>query len=243
MSTWIEHFTDTISQYFDTPRVLIEALGYWAVGAALGRRVYMEGGVPMFPNMFLIIVSPPGWFRKSTASKKALSIVRRIVGDQGILPNQASSEAFLESIENQDTGVLHFDEFRGYMQHMSKEYASQIHTWLMEMFETSGNHYKLKRAGKEAKSIYSNCLVSFLSTSTTAWLTSSMGKIEALSGFLPAHHHRSPLKRKRTDPSAAIRFLYTGRPCRRPVQCNRRTLRRNGIRQQIIHGPLFRLLP
>jgi hypothetical protein len=180
---WVDDFKSTLSQYFDTPPVLIEALGYWCVSTCLGRRVWIQSPTPMFANTYLIIVSPPGWFRKSSVSKRAIKVVREVLGDDSILPNYASTEAFVESIDQTEIGVLYYDEFRSFMAHSGKEYASGIQPILVEMFDTDVV-IKVARRGKEPVMVNTDCIMNFLATTTDAWLGSSLKDSDAMSGFL-----------------------------------------------------------
>jgi hypothetical protein len=137
----------------------------------------------MFPNTYLIIVSPPGWFRKSSVSKRAIKVVRDVLGDDVILPNYASTEAFIEAIDETKIGVLYYDEFRSFMAHSGKEYASGIQPILVEMFDTDVV-IKVARRGKDPIMVNTNCVMNFLATTTNAWLGSSLKESDAMSGFL-----------------------------------------------------------
>lgn len=181
---WIDEFTQTVSHYYDTPSLLVEALGYWAVGASLKDRVWIDKASPLYPNMYLVIVSPPGWYRKSSVAKFSLKVVRRIVGDEAVLPNYASAEAFMQCINGVPYGILWYDEFKGFTSHVRKEYAAGIMPFVTEMFDSTDLLYKHARSGKDPIEIKADCILSFISTSTDAWLVNSMRTEDALSGFL-----------------------------------------------------------
>jgi hypothetical protein len=180
---WINQFVDTMTQYYDTPRVLIEGLGYFAVASALGNRVWLDQADPLYPNMYLVIVAPPGRYRKSSVAGKTMTIVKQVLGNDCLIPNRASSEAFARRVDQIDVGVLFSDEFRGFIAHTRKDYAAQMRIAMLELFSQK-NTIIIETMKDKEPIIMSPCIMSFLSTSTPESLISSLKDDDAVSGLV-----------------------------------------------------------
>lgn len=191
MKNWLEDFTETVSTYYDSPKIFIEGLSYFVAGSVLGRRVHVPWGKPVYPNIYMLLVSPPGWYHKSEPTKTAIDVIVSTIGNEKILPNNASSESFVNALNKNVEGVLYEDEFKSFIDSTRREYSSEILTTVMKIFQP-GTIIKIARVkkGKEGERenteivIDRECILSFISTTQEKWLMSK-GRVEDIStGFL-----------------------------------------------------------
>lgn len=67
-----EHFRD-----YESPEIFITAAYLFCVSSCLGRKVWFQGGQPIFPNQQIVLVGPPG-VGKTLPSSKMMDLVRSL---------------------------------------------------------------------------------------------------------------------------------------------------------------------
>jgi hypothetical protein len=71
-----------------------------AVGAALGRSVYLQHAGTIYPNLFTVIVGPSGGARKSTALDFCIQFLEKINTEIGIERTIDSREGFIQRLQD-----------------------------------------------------------------------------------------------------------------------------------------------
>jgi hypothetical protein len=70
-----------------------------AVGAALGRSVYLQHAGKLYPNLFTVIVGPSGGARKSTALEFCVQFLEKINTEVGVERTIDSREGFIQYLQ------------------------------------------------------------------------------------------------------------------------------------------------
>ena len=82
---WIDDWKAELEQHLDTPDEFIEAIGYFAVGAALSNKVYVRSPKYIGTNMYVILTSPPGWMHKSSTIGIGVDLLRQVIPPEEVL--------------------------------------------------------------------------------------------------------------------------------------------------------------
>lgn len=173
---WIYEYEREISKVLDTPDLFIEATAYWIAGCALSHRVFMYWPDPVTTNLYLVTVSPPGWYHKSSNLRIGLRVLQRL--QIPTLSGTPSSESMaIECLELQKKGIHHsamvYDEFRTFMNHLKKEYANAIMPFMAEKLQKGVPYSFSRKDGKDTikkLTISGDFVLSFVASTTTTWL-------------------------------------------------------------------------
>lgn len=188
---FLSDFEMLLAKSMDTPDEFLHALAYWTAGAALANRVWVRSPNEVSTNMYLVLVSGPGWWHKSTAVNAANRMLRKTIPPDEFLPGHASVEALAVTIpklckNDRGHGVLVYDEFRSFLTHIRKEYAAQIGTLVTEKMEYGiPTQFSRKKDGDvEVKEMPAGFVLSFVASTTIAWMIESMQASDLTGGML-----------------------------------------------------------
>ncbi len=192
MAQWLLDFEAQMSKHYDTPDEFLSAIGYMIAGSALANRVYVMSPDELTTNLYAILVSPPGWFHKSSPLRAGVRMLKKILTNGEFLPTNASSESIGKLIAismnggPRGHGVMVYDEFRTFLTHIRKEYAANIGTLVVERFERGMDlQFARKKEGKvDVDTVPGGYIVSFVASTTTPWLLESMKGSDVTGGFL-----------------------------------------------------------
>ncbi|MGH9390494.1 MAG: hypothetical protein ACRD1Z_12825, partial [Vicinamibacteria bacterium] len=193
MSSWLADFEAEMVRHFDTPDEFLQAIGYMTAGAALANRVYLRSPAEITTNLYLILVSQPGWYHKSSPVRQAVRVLRKILPTGEFVPSNSSSEAMAKLIAANvnGTGIGHgvmiYDELATFLFHVRKEYAANIKTIVTERFE-QGLDLTFARKGEgkgvDVDTVPGGYILSFVASSTTPWLLENMKGSDITGGLL-----------------------------------------------------------
>jgi hypothetical protein len=174
---WVDDFSAEMAKSSDAPDEFLNAAGYFAAGVALVNKAYIRSPKYTSTNLYLILTSPPGWFRKSSTIGSAMELIRPIVPPGDILPSNPSLEALGRKIPGicqgeVGHGILIYDEFKSFLTHVRKEYASSLASLVTEKLERGMpvTFSKTKDSGTEEFTIPGKFVFSFAASTTTPWL-------------------------------------------------------------------------
>ncbi len=180
--SWLDDYASTASQYVDAPTTFQKLAAYWTLGAALGKRVYYQFGmIPVYPNMYTVLVGKSGQIKKSLTKNFALDVLASAIPDLD-LPGRGSPEAFRDALEERDWyGVLHYDEFYEYLTKRKKDYTADMDTTLMELF-AHGRKSPIRTKTSGEIRIPNNAIISFIAPTTADMLHAGVRKDDFMSG-------------------------------------------------------------
>jgi hypothetical protein len=182
--SWIDEYANTATQFVDAPTMFQRVAAYWALGAAIGKRAYFQFGmIPVFPNLYTVLVGKSGFVKKSVTKNFALDTLGQAIPDLD-LPGRGSPESFRDSLEERDWyGVLHYDEFFEYLVKGRKDYNADLDVTVMELF-AHGRKTPIRTKTSGEIKIPSNAIISFVAPTTLDLLLRGIKKDDLMSGKL-----------------------------------------------------------
>ncbi|MDD5657622.1 MAG: DUF3987 domain-containing protein [Elusimicrobia bacterium] len=176
-SRWAESFTDAPPQFH-------RMTAYWVLSTLLGRRAYLHLGDDwLFPNLWLVVLAPSSFYRKSTALSIGAKMVNA-VNPGIILPSEFSQECLVALMQQQPHGALVSYEFRSLLALMQKDYNSGLQSFLTEIYD-SPPEYLRKTGTKEIKEYrIEKPYLTIMGASTLDWLLQSVQGGDIAGGFL-----------------------------------------------------------
>jgi hypothetical protein len=158
--------------------------GLVALAVAAGNRVYFDQwGGRIFPNLWIVLISPSGWFRKSTA----MNISKRLLIDAGlgehIYPSQWSREALLDLVASRPAGLLSHGEFGSFLAMLGRDYMAGAKEDLTELFDSPPLYERKLRGGNGSAKIQYPA-ISLLAGTVIDWLTGRIREGDVRGGFL-----------------------------------------------------------
>src|SRR3954465_9685676 len=87
----------SFNEHTEIPCVFSVWSGLACISCALGRRVYINmGRFQIYPNLYVILLAPPGRFRKSTAIDVARDAIEQLDPRPNLAPSKVTPQAFYD---------------------------------------------------------------------------------------------------------------------------------------------------
>jgi len=154
--SWIDTFTEHTGRFLPTPEIFRRWAAITSVGAVIERKMWIDTGTPMFPNLYTILIGPSGKgktrvidcandilreienFHFAPTSVTRASLIDIMAESKRQLPFKGKDREMVEY----NTLYVSIDEFSSFM----PEYNSDIVSALTKFYD--GNWYKeAKRVG------------------------------------------------------------------------------------------------
>lgn len=183
-SNFVERYTNWAESYTDAPPQFHRFVAYWALSTLLGRRVYLElGDEWLFPNLWLVILAPSSFYRKSTALSIGAKMINGI-NKEIMLPSEWTQECFITLMSQQSHGAMVCYEFKGLLSQLQKDYNNGAQSMLTELYDNP-HEYTRKKGTTEVKEYrIAQPYLTILGASTIEWLISSVQNSDIAGGFL-----------------------------------------------------------
>lgn len=181
---FVERYTAWADSFTDAPVQFHRFVGYWALSTLLGRKVYMHlGDEWLFPNIWLVVLAPSSFFRKSTALGIGARLVESI--NPAIrLPSEWSQECFIATMSKEPHGFMTCYEFKSLLAQLQKDYNFGAQSLLTELYDCP-REYTRKKGTTEIKEFrIEKPYLTILGASTIDWLISSVQGGDIAGGFL-----------------------------------------------------------
>jgi len=181
---FVERYTAWAETFTDAPPQFHRFVGYWVLSTLLGRRVYMHLGDDwLFPNLWLVILAPSSFYRKSTALSIGARMVKAVQQDI-MLPSEWSQECFITLMSQQSHGAMVCYEFKGLLAQLQKDYNFGAQSLLTELYDNPPE-YSRKKGTTEIKEFkIERPYLTILGASTLEWLINSVQSGDIAGGFL-----------------------------------------------------------
>jgi len=146
-----------------------------AVGKSLGRRVFIEKGGKLHPNLFLVVIGKSGGGRKSTAVNFGVDLARDLDGSAGLIDSIDSREGFLEHLSEDAkkmkginiSALIHLGELRSLIEKTRVEGLGGIVPMLCNAYDAPG---ELAIHTRKNPIQVEKPVVSLLAATTTRWM-------------------------------------------------------------------------
>lgn len=164
--------------------------GLFMLGTVADKKVkFVTSMDDFYPNIWAYILGDSSLARKTTAIKKALAMLKRVLGEQfmrSCIPNTFSPEAFTEHMDEFNHAPWIRDEAAGVLSVMQKDYMRGFKDDLMQLYDCSPITRKLRTKKGSEKSWFNvaDPYLNMFFASTGAALGYNMNLIDKETGFL-----------------------------------------------------------
>lgn len=192
---FLRNYYDYAGELTDAPEHYHLFVGLGLISAALGNHVYLSGygNKNIYPNMWLILLAPSSFFRKTTSlgiGRSILSLVDRKL----ILPSEFTPEALTHMLKESPQGLLFVNEFAGLLAHFERSYMLGTKEFLTDIFDCPP--YYDRKTKTETVLIENPCL-SIMAASTIEWLNGRIKEGDMRGGFLNRFIYIPALRKSR----------------------------------------------
>lgn len=167
----------------DAPPVFHLGVGLVILGAAMGNNVRIPsyGHQILYPNIWLVLIAPSGFMRKSTALSLGKSLLVQAVPKR-ILPDDFTPEKLADILKDEAAGIMTISEFVKILQILDRDYNRGAKEMLTELYD-SPDHYVIQRK-MGGKTTITDAAISLLGATTVGWLEDRVKKRDLEGGFL-----------------------------------------------------------
>ena len=157
------------------------AVAIACLGAITERKVYLKRGTfRIYPNTYLMIISPSGISRKTTALRIGKKLISE-VDESFLVPSGFTPESFVDILAKQPTRILFVDEIGAMLGSLEKKkYMSGLKELIIRLYDCP------EREVRELRNTLSVAEAPFLSivgTTTADWLSEGLQEMDIMSGF------------------------------------------------------------
>ena len=184
---WIQSYVDWAADTTDAPRIYHWMVGLTVLGMAMGNRCSIQGwgGHRVFPNLYLLLLSPSGFYRKSTAANIGTYLLDNL--DDSTETGFRISEKFtpqtlFQDMAKKQVGLILWNEFSGALHRLHRDYMAGALEDLTDLYD-SPSKLVSRTIGRGTEVITTPCL-SIIGCSTKDWLTQSVKRGDLQGGFL-----------------------------------------------------------
>ena len=183
---FLDLYCEYAGEFTDSPASFHHRIGLSILSTVIGRKLFIwQGYKRIFPNIWLIIVAPSSFYRKSYSLGIAENVLRDLkekTQESYILPREFSHERFVEILASHPQGLLIAYEFKTFMAMMSRDYMSGTQAMITELFDNPPIYNREIKSGTfEIRDPFLN----ILAATTMDWFISSMKDDDQAGGFLP----------------------------------------------------------
>lgn len=179
-NSYLESYVRFGMELTDAPAEFHLAVGLSTLAAVAGNKIYTNAwGTNIFPNLWIVILAPSGFYRKSTAISIGLKALRGSCQD-AVLPDDFTREKLVECLMKQPYGIIPVYEFGELLARLGRDYNAGLKEFLTAIFD--GNPYK--RATKRETIEIDDPALSILAASTIDWICDRITDGDMRGGFL-----------------------------------------------------------
>lgn len=177
-------YTQYAEEFTDAPSIIHRRVALSLLSICLNRNVHLaQGARNLYPNLWMVIVAPSSFYRKSSSLWIGEDILKRIPDHQLLLAKEYSYEKFVEEMSHNSVGVFIANEFKTFMSVLGREYNAGMQSLLTDLYDCGDDYTRKTRGGGEIA--IKEPFVNILSASTMDWLVSSVKDEDMAGGFLP----------------------------------------------------------
>lgn len=181
---FLKKYIDCYGATTDAPPLFLLAVALTIIAAAMGNSVQIPayGGIPLYPNLWIVLVALSGFLRKTTAIRQGRNLLETAVPKR-LLPDEWTPEKLVDMLADQPAGLLTAHEFSRLLRMMARDYMAGAREMLAELFDspTSYTAATVKRGATTIQQV----AISLLGATTEDWLHQSVRGDDLRGGLLP----------------------------------------------------------
>lgn len=180
---FLRAYLDWASRYTDAPLAFHLAVALSLIATSMGNKVKARAwGRDLYPNLWIVILSPTGFFRKTTCIRLGMRILKKELGDL-VLPSEWSREKLIGLLAKTPAGLFEWDEFGSALAMMSKDYMVGTRETLTKLFDSMDTHSRVTGQGGQSGTI-ENPAPNIVGGSTIEWLSERVKEGDLRGGFM-----------------------------------------------------------
>ena len=177
MTNFVEKYVAYAKDFTDAPELFHEAMAYFCVSSVVANRCRLDiGQYGLFPVLWVLLVAPSGFYRKSTALSIAQNLIMT-VDPMCAIGSQFKERQLITALASQGSACTFFGEF----ERLAVAAKGTLGSTLTEMFDCPPylpcSRYKMDKA-----IVYP--FFNIAAAATSSWL-SSITPRSVSSGFIP----------------------------------------------------------
>ncbi len=179
---FLKSYIDWASGYTDAPLAFHLATGLSLLATSMGNRYSTNAwGRPLYPNLWIVAISPSGFYRKTTCIRLGMRILKPELGGL-ILPTEWSRERLVAELAKNPAGLFEWDEFGFALAAMSRDYNSGTKEMLTKLFDSADSHSRATGQGQIGT--IEKPAPNILAGSTIEWLQNTVKVGDLRGGFM-----------------------------------------------------------
>ncbi len=179
---FLRSYIDWASGYTDAPLAFHLAAGLSLLATTMGNRYSTNAwGRSLYPNLWIAIISPSGFYRKTTCIRLAMRILKPELGGL-VLPTEWSREKLVTELAKNPAGLFEWDEFGFALSAMSRDYNAGTKEMLTKLFDSADSHSRATGQGQTGT--IEKPAPSILAGSTIEWLQDKVKAGDLRGGFM-----------------------------------------------------------
>jgi hypothetical protein len=190
---WLHDYLRAVTPLTDAPVEFHLVSGLCALAAAVGNRLWtVSWGQSVYPHLWVVLVAPSSFWRKSTSINQAEALLRE-ASPTSVYPSDFSREKFLRILAEQPGGVLTLKEFGGFLATLGRDYMGGMKENLTELYDGPDVFTRaLQRAPSRSSGRPSPCSARRRSTGSRA----ASPRATCRAGSWPASCSSRPVRRR-----------------------------------------------
>lgn len=181
---FLRSYVDYCKDKTDAPHIFHLAVGLGVLGAALGNNALIPcfyGDLKLYPNLWVVLVAPTGFYRKSTALMMGKRLLRSAV-PKALMPDDCTPQKLAVVLRDNPAGLMTISEFTRLLASFEREFMAGTKEMLTEMYD-SPEEWVLERKSSK-KVVIKDVSLSLLGATTIAWLEERVKARDLEGGFL-----------------------------------------------------------
>lgn len=179
LRSYVEYCADTT----DAPHIFHLGVGVAILGAALGNNVRIPSWArqEIYPNVWLVLIAPSGFMRKSASLRMGRGLLSRSV-PKTLLPQDWTPEKLTSILQDNAAGLLSISEFTRILAMLERDYNLGAKEMLTELYDSPAE-WVVERQ-KTNKRVIENAAISIMAATTLDWLQDRVKSKDLRGGFL-----------------------------------------------------------
>lgn len=179
---FIHDYVEFARRRTDAPLEFHLGSAFSMLAAAAGNSVTFPvfGGRTAWPNLYVLLIAPSGFFRKSTVIGMAEDILRQVDEDL-VIRGEQSREALLDILSAHPVLFLPISEFSSTLALWARDYMGGMREVVTDLYDPYFKYTRKLR--KETQSIAKPAL-NILAASTSDWLREKLTEGDLKGGFM-----------------------------------------------------------
>ncbi len=179
-SGYLRAYVGWAADQTDAPRLFHVGAGLLGLATTLGNRVWCHSwGQDIYPNLWMCLLAPSGFYRKSTS----ISYTTRLLSDIDpgfLLPRDFSREKLVGQLGERSDVLLVASEFGELLAKLSRDYMQGTKEMLTGLYDGEGYERKTQTQASNVR----KPAISILTASTDDWISNRVTAGDLRGGFL-----------------------------------------------------------